>query len=1041
MATKELWKPGMKLQHRAQPGWGIGEVKALREEGRFVIAEFPGRQAGEPIVVSSRDPALTRARFPIGSTVLLRGTGEKGRVTTAANEKAKTFFTYDVDVGGEIELMDERDLLALAPEPGPLAALRSGQWDRTDHYALRQEAVTLDLQRRGDALGALFASRVMVKPYQVAVVQRLLSARTPRFLLADEVGLGKTIEAGMVMSALRQTGLGKRMVVVVPSHLALQWLAELYRKFNLRFTLLDGERLEAERKQPGSPWLRHDRILTSIEALSRNEDALKDLSTPEGQPDLVVFDEAHHLLGPKAFAAATALAESSWGVLFLTATPLALDQDEYFRLLQLLEPSAARDPADFKERMARQAEVARASRALLGEKPEAKERLAALVARFPADAALAEKVAAWTKKPSAARSEAVLEHLAEGYSLSHRLIRNRRAHVGGFPRRELVEHPVPLSKAETTFLQKATKALRAAVSAGEASGGAVGLSVLRRIESSPAAAAIALAGSKSEALQKLADDASALEGADTDARYRTFRDVLRGLPKGEKVLVFTEARDTLAMLATLLERDGIRTAQYHGDLAPLDRDRQVARFRDPEGPTVLLSSELGGEGRNFQFCRHLVHYDLPWSPSAVEQRIGRIDRVGQTRPMQIHVLRAPGTVGAEVIDLLREAVGVFEAPVGGLDVVLDGVEDKLAELAAAGDATAFAAYRAELATQVKDAQAAAAEDTDPLVDRRSYDRAALAGLVERGVKRLHLEDEWEPEDPTNPEALEEGLQLLSRALDERLEDVVVRLAQQAGIGTDTDEQVEAFECAFTLGREMNVEALPGIDIPDEPETILGSFWRDTAVEREELESFSSGHRMVEALIGLARDGHVGRSTFRQLKSRERLWGFQLRYLWALPEGEDVASGVRVPSRLAQRLLPRPAFDVVFAGTPGSVTMKQRDDWVERLTDPDLEFQPVRGGEVPLDRVAQALAEVGPLAEKAAQAALVADVAAARKRLADEQAQSEAKRALRRARMTEGPERDGLDREADEEARFYEAVAQALTHVRVELDSAAGFMAV
>ena len=1024
------WKLGMKLVHRAQPGWGVGAVIGTAEEGRFLKVHFAGRP-DEPVFLSTRDGALAPFRFAEGAPVRIGADRAPGVVLEALPAKGG-FARYVVETYEGERTFDERELFAPPPEPGPLAALKQGRWDPPEHFALRQEVVKLDLQRRGDALGGLFASRVMVKPYQVSVVQRVLSARAPRFVLADEVGLGKTIEAGMILSALAQTGLGKRLVVVVPGHLTLQWLAELYRKFNLRFTLLDGERLEAERKRDPStsPFLRADHILTSLEVLARSDDAVEALCSPEGAPDLVVFDEAHHLAGAKGFAAAERLARASWGVLFLTATPLALDHDEYFHLLQLLEPSAAHDPADFKARLARSGEVAALSRAILAGDPGAAGLARALADKFPADARLQQLTQAWIKRPS--DSARLLEHLAEGYTLSTRLLRNRRAAVGGFPNRELVRHAVALSSAEAAFLDAARTAFREGQAHGDVPTGAVGGALLRRIESSPAAAGHALAGSKYAPLAALAAQAAALEGPERDARYRAVRDLLRGLPAEEKVLLFTEARETLAMLAAQLERDGFACAQYHGDLSPLDRDRQVARFRDPDGPRLMLSSELGGEGRNFQFCRHLVHYDLPFSPAMVEQRIGRIDRVGQRRDMQIHVLEAPGTVGARVSALFADAVGVFTTPVGGLDPVLDGVEEQVAALAARGDEAEWADYARALAAQVDSARDEIRENFDPLLDRRSFDREAVAELLARGAARLGVADDLDPDAD-----LEEGLQLLSRELEERLEDTTLRLARQAGIGVDTDEQVDAFECALTLGREMKIEALPGVTIPDEPQTVLGSFWRDTAVEREEIEYFGAGHRLVEALVGLARDGQVGRSTFRKVPARERSLGFQFRFLWQAPQSADLAGGAAVPSRAAARLLPRMSVDLAVT-VPDRGEPRLRPEWAEKLGDPDLECSPLRRDAVPLDALVAPLDAAVALATAEARRLLGEDVAHAKARLEQDREAAEARLALRLARA-EGAEHVGLLREAGDERALFDDIADALDRTKLELDSAAGFL--
>jgi len=190
----------------------------------------------------------------------------------------------------------------------------------------------------------------MVKPHQVGVVQRVLSSHRPRFVLADEVGLGKTIEAGMIFSALRLSGLARRVLVVAPSHLTVQWLVELFHKFNHLFTLMDTERYEQSLdEQPTiSPWSRFNFVVTSLELLQRTEQYRKEAGDPSAHWDLVIIDEAHHLKGEKAYEAALALAKNAWGLLLLTATPMQLDPGEYQALLSLIDPLTAPTAKEFE---------------------------------------------------------------------------------------------------------------------------------------------------------------------------------------------------------------------------------------------------------------------------------------------------------------------------------------------------------------------------------------------------------------------------------------------------------------------------------------------------------------------------------------------------------------------------------------------------------------------------------------------------------------------------------------------------------------------
>ena len=319
--------PGMKVRYLPQPEWGTGHLVGLVDGGTKAQVIFAARE--EAVLVSTKQGALVAAPFRIGDRV--RTTRGKVAKVTAEVEGGRGLRRYVLEMeGGEEDELPESELRALPPKPDLLSTLREGRVADARAFLLRKQALTLDDERRCDALGALFASRVMVKPHQVGVVQRVLSARRPRFILADEVGLGKTIEAGMAFSALRLAGLANRVLVVTPSHLTVQWLVELFHKFNQLFTLMDSDRYAAALKeQPEvSPWLRFPKVVTSLELLSRVEAHLDQAGAEQAHWDLVIMDEAHHLKSDRAYEVAQALAKNTWGLLLLTATPMQLDPEE-----------------------------------------------------------------------------------------------------------------------------------------------------------------------------------------------------------------------------------------------------------------------------------------------------------------------------------------------------------------------------------------------------------------------------------------------------------------------------------------------------------------------------------------------------------------------------------------------------------------------------------------------------------------------------------------------------------------------------------------
>src|SRR6266568_631958 len=652
------WEPGMKVVHRAQRGWGVGIIVQVGDDGRRLAVRFAGRDG--VTVVSGRDPALTAV--PLDTPI--------------------------EEVGAT----------------GPLDKLAAGQAGGASSFRLRAQVARLEALRRADSLGALLSSRVHVLPHQVGAAGRILADRSPRFVLADEVGLGKTVEAGLVFAGLRQLGIAQRVLVIVPEHLAFQWLAELFHKFNALFTLLTAERI-AELGGPEAALARSPLAIVSLERL--REDAELVDAACELPLDLVIVDEAHHLADDALHDAVEPIAKASFGLLLLTATPVRLDPREYFRLLGLVEPVPTASLEAFLERLARHERHAEVARNLLagGDAAEARQKLAQLEPEDPFFVDDGEPVG----------RDALLAHLADRYSLSARLIRNRRVKVGAFTERVLRREDVP-------------------------------------------------AGAKLEATAALC---ARLAG------------------EGEKVLVFGADRDALAALRTAIAHAG-REALVYDDAETIEaRDRLVARFRDPEGPMVLLSGEAGGEGRNFQFAHHLVCVDLPDSPLALEQRIGRLDRLGQTQPVEIHVLAEPGEE-AFLADLYQREIGIFEEPVGGLDAVLASLPQELSTLRekplAARDT-----FRAKLAERVAVARRAQ-HDGDPLLDLRSASLPDLRRLVKNAFARLG-------EEPPKGGDVEQSLLTLSRWLEEELEDLAADVGRRVGLEVDTDQNVHPFEVA------------------------------------------------------------------------------------------------------------------------------------------------------------------------------------------------------------------------------------------------------
>ncbi len=882
-------KPGSKLSHRAQPDWGIGEVLEVADNAARV--RFAGR-SGEPVWVSIKNKELVPYIFAVGERAQVNG-------QVAVIDQVEPGPRYLIGT----TWFDETALTPLPPVAEVLSMLAARRFTRPENFALRQEALRLDGERRSDALGALLAARVRVMPHQIGVVQRVLSAPRPRFILADEVGLGKTIEAAMIFSALRLAGIAERVLVVVPEHLQVQWLIELRQKFSYDFSLLD-DSLEPDAFEQGPALC----IVSHAEVLRAT-----------GEWDLVICDEAHHLREPALYAAIEDLAERAWGLLLLTATPLQVDPDEY-RLLLALVCNSGESKAHFAQRIAEQEKISEAVRS-----GDAR----ALARFFPDDKALTKL-----------SGDALVRHLAELYSLSESMIRNRRSKTGGFESRRVRTHKV------------------------------------ERVD----------------------------EKALVDIVLRIFSE-----EPETKILVFCQASEA-SLLQNALAESAVTSLVYEESLSLTERDRRVQRFRDAEGPPVLLCTEIGGEGRNFQMAHHLIHYSLPRHAALIEQRIGRLDRIGQSRPVTSHVLETPSGFSARVLHLWRDVVGVFTQTVGGLDSALESAAQEIAALENA-PAEAFQRYENELSQRLEHLRALQERSYDPLLDERSLDTHGIEALLGRAEARVDIESEG---------TLAERILMLARDLDERLEETISKVAERIGVVVDSEEEVEAFETAFHFGAELAVEALPGLDIHSE-RTLLGTFWRDTANEREDLEYFTTGHPMVEALLTFLRDGPLGRVAAKHIQSKEKLAGVE--FVFALEPKEEPDRGSKNGARHALRYLPEAVMNLAFADAPlraaklpaGSVTaadanlVKAFADWPRFVRDASA--------------AAHAAAEAR--GEKWKEAAV---------KMLHAQAAEESRRLLRVIG------RGALEKEAlAEHAAHVAAIAAALRSMVVRLDSACVFV--
>ena len=881
------------------------------DRGRAVQVRFDN---GDDHIFAWPNDALERVKFDSGDDVLLLADDEVGVVSSVNEVDGKIFYAVNLPGGRRKTVLEDGVRRAVLTDP--IELMKRGELDSARSVNLRLAATRLLFAHQFDELSSLSNSRVEIKHHQVGVLHRVATSYPHRFLLADEVGLGKTIEAGLILKELKARGMARRTLVLAPSGIVSQWQFELKTKFNETFAQLDSRTIPGlEATHPGeNAWTLYDNVITSTSYACWTERRAKEIALADW--DCVIVDEAHHarrtmgnLAGTRFYRLVQQLANpehaNSRAMLFLTATPMQLHPFELYSLLELLDPTLFASYEDFDDH--------RRNLAGLNQTVEAIGRWPSLEA--PAQIRVADEVGQWLstdRQACAARLKdpderaALTEELLARHRLSEVLVRNRKAVVGGFMPRVAAVWEVDLTDPEWEAYHAVTQYARegferARIERNNALGFLM-VSFQKLVCSSSAALRKSLlsrigkletklaAGSTSppdedeleevpiaEALDdvlatrfrenteteiaELREIVRLLEAISLDSKTRVLVEHLNEILESEpnaKVIIFTQFLETQAYIAEHVPPTWSAHI-FNGGLKPADKDRAVARFRDDDGPQLLISSEAGGEGRNLQFSHMLVNYDLPWNPMKVEQRIGRIDRIGQKRPVSIFNLSTTGTVEERVLQVLSERIGLFEETVGGLDPILGEVEGDLRKILALADEKAdeaLAAFEKRLESRVSEARAAERRLADLIMDTRSFRQDEVKRLLDQ--RGLLSNDE--------------------------LKSFVLGSLNELGVGIERHPSIEQVFELHLRGRFA--DEFPVI-VRDGDRRIV-TFDPATALDHEEVEFFAFGNDVVDALVEyVRRREYPGRASHRRIRTNDVMPRSGWLFVYAL-EFEGVA---------------------------------------------------------------------------------------------------------------------------------------------------------
>ncbi|MCC5851350.1 MAG: RNA polymerase-associated protein RapA [Alkalimonas sp.] len=604
---------GQRWISESESDLGLGTIIAL--DARSVTVLFPA--SGEQRCYARQQAPLSRIRFVAGDKI--RSAEGFELDVTEVEEVGETLLYHGKrqDTGQHTSV---REILLdhFLSFSQPQDRLYAGQIDRLEAFSLRYQSQLQLHQLQQNPLRGLSGARVSLIPHQLYIAEEVAKRHAPRVMLADEVGLGKTIEAGLILHQQLISGRAKRALILVPESLQHQWLVEMLRRFNLSVAIFDQERCEQSAQDQSNPFETEQLVLCSLEFLSQSPQWQQQAATASW--DLLVVDEAHHLTWDETAPSLTYqcvadLAQQIPGVLLLTATPDQLGHRSHFARLQLLDSDRFYDYDSFVQQEQQFQHIASLTEHLLQAKPLIK--------------AIATELKTLLHEPNLHNilnqlqqtelnaterqklQQQIIQPLLDRHGTGRLLFRNSRRTIAGFPKR--IPHFIELELPEP-YRQSA--ALWQAEASADAS-----LQALLTPE-------------------RLYSQQSAEPGwQQFDPRVDALIQLLKQ-HKTEKFLLICSHASTAAELEkVLMQREGIRAAVFHEGMSILERDKAAAYFAQQDySAQVLLCSEIGSEGRNFQFAHHLVLFDLPLNPDLLEQRIGRLDRIGQQQDIQLHIL-------------------------------------------------------------------------------------------------------------------------------------------------------------------------------------------------------------------------------------------------------------------------------------------------------------------------------------------------------------------------------------------------------------------
>ncbi|NQY87451.1 MAG: RNA polymerase-associated protein RapA [Colwellia sp.] len=807
------FQPGQRWISDSESDQGLGTVTGI--EHRFVNIVFTA--TGESRQYAKANAPLTRVIFNEGDLIPSHE-GWKLKVESSSEEHG--ILTYHGIRQDTLEATSLKEVMIdhFIKFNKPHDRLLNSQVDRLDWFRLRKDCLRHQYEQQQSELMGLTGGRVSLIPHQLYIADEVGNRFAPRVLLADEVGLGKTIEAGLIIHQQLVSGRAKRILIIVPESLMHQWLVEMLRRFNLKFSIFDHDRcVETAGEDECNPFSSEQLVLVNLGFITDNPKWYEALISEDW--DLMVVDEAHHLNWQQdkpsiEYQCIEQLAQVIPGVLLLTATPDQLGHESHFARLRLLDPDRFYDYEKFIEEESHYSEVADAANALVEKEQLTNEQESTLTALLK-ESDISEMLTTLNSDNCANQTEVrqqLLKQLLDRHGTGRILFRNSRNTIKGFPAREI--HPAPL-----TMPEQYQDTINEFMLSG----------CPETIANSKQAKYIFTP----EMLYGL--DHQSEKWTDFDPRVDYLIELLKSLKKEKVLVICAHAQTAIDLEAALRIKEGIRAAVFHEGLSIFERDKAAAYFaQDEDSAQLLLCSEIGSEGRNFQFAHHLVLFDLPSNPDLLEQRIGRLDRIGQTEIIRLHAPYFEDSAQQLLFDWYQQGMQAFEHTCITGRVVFEAYGEQLLSLALTAQQASSAAAQLINDSWQKHCKIKAELESgrDKLLELNSSGQGRAHELVEkieRNDRKIDL-----------PQFMFQVLDIFGVQQDDKADNSIALNQSEHMLNSN-------FPC-----------------LPEDGTTI--TFDRNTALMNENYQLLTWDHPMVRGVLDLVLSDEIGNASIGLLKT-------------------------------------------------------------------------------------------------------------------------------------------------------------------------------